>query len=68
MKKNKTNHSSRVTLRVPLPLASKILRLAAKTKLSANQTVKNLLIHALSLSTSEQVQATRQSLDSETDG
>ena len=68
MKKNKTNPSSRVTLRVPLPLASKILRLAAKANLSTNQTVKNLLMRALSLSTSEQAQATRQSLDSESDG
>lgn len=68
MKKNKTNHSSRVSLNVPLHLASKILRLAAKRNLSTTQTVKNLLIHALSQSTSGQIQATRQSLDSESDG
>jgi predicted HicB family RNase H-like nuclease len=67
MRKNKTSHSSRVTLRLPLSLARKIIWLAAKANLSLNQTVENLLIHALSQSTSKQVQATRQSPDSGND-
>jgi len=67
MEKIKANPSSRVTLRIPQSLSRKIQWVAAKSNLSLNQTVQNLLIQALSQPNSALIQATKQSPDSETD-